>query len=452
MNEREAGLLARTFSSLRVRNFRLFFIGQLISNSGNWLTTVAITLLVLHRTSSGTAVGALAVCQFGPLLLLSAWAGLIADRMNKRRLLYVTQSLEMAESFLLAVLAFLPHTPLIAFYLTALAGGTMLAFDNPARRSFVNEMVPKEHVPNAVTLYSAMNALSRVLGPTIAGALVISVGYGWCFVIDGASYLIVLGALVLMKASQLRPAKPAPRGRGQIRAGLVYVRSVPELWISFAMLLIIGVLSYNFTVVFPLFIEHGLHGSDTQYTLAYTAFSAGGVLGTLVVARRTSINLRTIVLGAALFGVAETALFFVPTVLWVYPMAIVIGGFAVSYLTATTAIAQLRSKRSMIGRVLALQTVLQLGTTPVGGLILGYLADVLGGRSPVLIGGIAALIAAGLGAVASTRVARRRASTSDEPADAPGAPLPAEPSDPTESTAAAEEEDSVESEQRSTRN
>jgi MFS family permease len=134
-------LVQRTFSSLRTRNFRLFFIGQLVSNSGNWLTAVAITLLVLHRTGSGAAVGLLSACQFGPILVLSAWAGLVADRSNKRHLLYVTQSLEMAESFVLALLAFMHHAPLATFYLTALAGGCRLAFDNPGRRSFVNEMV-----------------------------------------------------------------------------------------------------------------------------------------------------------------------------------------------------------------------------------------------------------------------------------------------------------------------
>ncbi|HLH47376.1 MAG TPA: MFS transporter, partial [Acidimicrobiales bacterium] len=141
MAGRWRAVLGGTFVSLRTRNFRLFFVGQLVSNSGNWLTTVAITLLVLHRTSSGAYVGLLSACQFGPILLLSPWAGLVADRSDKRHLLYVTQSLEMAESFALAVLAFLPHAPLSAFFLTALAGGCMLAFDSPGRRSFVNEMV-----------------------------------------------------------------------------------------------------------------------------------------------------------------------------------------------------------------------------------------------------------------------------------------------------------------------
>src|SRR5438067_2412425 len=185
----------RTFVSLWVRNFRLFFFGQLISNTGNWLTIVALVLLVLHRTNSGVAVGLLSACQYGPMLVLSPWAGVVADRSNKRRLLYLTQSLEMVQSGALAVLAFLPHAPLPAFYVAAAAGGCMLAFDNPARRSFVNEMVQPELVPNAVTLYSAVVNLSRLFGPTLAAVLIITVGYGWSFALDAVSYAAVLVAL-----------------------------------------------------------------------------------------------------------------------------------------------------------------------------------------------------------------------------------------------------------------
>src|SRR3954454_5866942 len=259
----------RTFSALWVRNFRLFFVGQLISNSGNWLTMIALTLLVLHRTGSGVAVGLLAACQFGPMLLHSAWAGVIADRSNKRHLLYVTQSLEMAQSATLAVLAFLPDVPLPAFFVVAAAGGCMLAFDNPGRRSFVNEMVPPELVPNAVTLYSANVNLSRLVGPTLAAVLIATVGYGWSFTIDAMSYVAVLVALWRMREGELQHRERTPRGRGQVRAGFRYVLSVPELWISFLMVLIIGTLSYNFTVVLPLLVEKALHGSDADFALVY---------------------------------------------------------------------------------------------------------------------------------------------------------------------------------------
>jgi MFS family permease len=414
MVRRRPDLLGRTFSSLRTRNFRLFFTGQLVSNSGNWLTTVALTLLILHRTHSGAAVGLLSACQFGPILLLSPWAGVIADRSVKRHLLYITQSLEMAESCVLAVLAFMHHAPSWAFFATAAAGGCMLAFDNPGRRSFVSEMVSKDDLTNAVTLYSAMVNLSRIVGPALGGLLIVTVGYGWCFTVDASSYLVVLVALVMMRASELFPIVQTPRGRGQIRAGFRYVRQTPELRISFLMLLIIGTASYNFTVVFPLFVENGLHGNNADYTLIYSVFSAGAVIGTLIVARRNRVDTRTLVRGAAVFGVSMTALACVPNVAVAFPVVALVGGASVAYMTATTALAQLQANRQMVGRVLALQTVLLIGTTPVGGPVLGVIADAVGGRAPVLIGGIAALLAAALGLFFTRRQFRTRAESSPE--------------------------------------
>jgi MFS family permease len=414
----QRALTRNAFSALHTRNFRLFFIGQLISNSGNWLTTVALTLLVLHRTGSGAYVGLVAACQYGPVLLLTAWGGLIADRSNKRTLICITQSLEMVESFVLAFLAFLPHAPLPAFFITAIAGGSLLAFDNPPRRSFVNEMVEDRDIPNAVTLYSAMSALSRILGPTFAGVLIITLGYGWCFAVDGLTYLVVLAALAMMRPAELRRTPVAGRGRGQIRSGIRYLISVPDLRISFAMLLIIGIATYNFTVTFPLLVEKGLHGTDSQYTFVYAAFSFGGVLATFVLARRSRVTLMSIVVAAAMIGFAMLALFFAPNVAAACVVAVALGGVGVAYMSSTTAIVQLQPDRAMIGRVIALQTILQIGTTPIGGPILGFIADSAGPRAPVLVGSIAALGAAALGLVSGRRqLARDRAIPRPEHAD-----------------------------------
>lgn len=197
--------LRETFLSLRNRNFKLYFIGQLISNSGNWLTNVALILLVLKITGSGVAVGVLAACQFGPIFFLSAWAGALADRSDKRHLLLLTQSLEMTQSIGLAILAFMPHPPLGGLYTLTIGGGILLAFDNPLRRSFVTEMVPAEDIPNAVVLYSIIVNISRIFGPVLAGLLIVTLGYGWCFTIDASTYLAVLFCLFIM-----RPATPPP--------------------------------------------------------------------------------------------------------------------------------------------------------------------------------------------------------------------------------------------------
>ncbi len=390
--------------ALRTRNFRLFFIGQLISNSGNWLTMVALTLLVLHLTNSGIAVGLVAACQFGPILVLSAFAGLVADRSNKLRLLKTTQTGEMCQSFALGGLAFMHHPPLLGLYGTALVGGCLLAFDNPVRRSFVTEMVHEDDVANAVTLYSALVNASRIFGPALAGILVVTLGYGWCFTIDAVTYLAVLTALFMMRSEELRRVPVTPRGKGQVRAGLRYVRSLPELWIPFVMLAVVGTLSYNFSVVFPLFVERALHGSDASYTFVYAVFSAGALVGAFVVADRRQVGVDNIVWGAAAFGVTTLLLAAAPNVASTFPIVTLVGFSSIAFMTATTAIVQVRADPRMHGRVLALQTVLLIGTTPIGGPIMGAVADAAGARTPLIIGGVAALAAALFGLVVGRRV------------------------------------------------
>jgi MFS family permease len=399
------GFWQRTLASLRSRNFRLFFIGQTISNTGNWLTMVALTLLVLHRTGSGAAVGAVAACQFGPMLVLSPWAGVLVDRSSKRRLLVTTQIGEMAQSFALGALAFAHDAPLPAFYAVAIVGGCLLAVDNPVRRAFVNEMVPLDDVPNAVTVYSAMVNLSRIVGPALAGVLIVTVGYGWSFTTDAISYLAVLVALAMMRPSELRVLPPMPKQKGQVRAGLRYIGSVPELWITFAVSLVIGLGAYNFTVTFPLLVEHSLGGDDAAYTLVYSMFSVGALVGAFVVARRRHVTVRTVLQGAAGLGVTMLLLALVPNLAFAVLAAAIVGAASVAFMTAVTALVQLRTDPAMLGRVLALQTVVIIGTTPIGGPILGALADVTNARTTVFAGAASAFLALAIGWVAARRTA-----------------------------------------------
>ena len=382
-----------TFQSLRTRNFRLFFLGQLVSNTGNWLTNVALTLLVLHLTNRGIAVGALTAAQFGPILLLSPWAGAIADRSDKRHLLFATQSLEMAQSVVLAALAFLPHPPLAAFYAVATAGGVLLAFDNPLRRSFVTEMVAQEDVPNAVALYSALVNTSRMFGPALAGLLVVTVGFGWCFTLDAASYLVVLAALWLMRPAELRRAAPTPATAGAIRAGIRYVWGMADLRITFLMLAALGVLAYNMNVQLPLFVEKSLHRGDAAFTTMYAIFSAGGLASALVVARRRLVRLRHILVGAFALGVTLLALGAAPNLDVALPIVFFVGVASILYTTATTAIVQVEADPSMHGRLLALQTVFLVGSAVIGGPLVGIVADAFGARAPLFLGGVAALAA-----------------------------------------------------------
>jgi MFS family permease len=398
---------AGTFSSLRNRNFRLFFIGQLISQTGNWLTNVALTLFVLHLGGSGVAVGLLTVCQYGPILLLSAWAGAIADRTDKRKFLFVTQALEMAESVALGVLAFMGHPPLAALLVTAACAGVMLAFDNPVRRSFVSEMVPTDDLPNAVVLYSTSANVSRIFGPSLAGLLVVTVGYAWCFTADAITYLVVLLGLALMRSADLRRTPPTPRGRGQIRESVRYLVGVPVLRISFVTLLVIGCLGSNFNVTLPLLVKRALHGSDGEFTVVLSMFSVGGVVSGLVVASRQLVALRHVIVGALVLGVATVGMGFVPDVAVAVPLAFVCGAAGVLYFTPTTAIVQMEAEPTMHGRLLALQVVFMVGAGALGGLALGGLADVVGSRAPVVISGLVCVAVGVWGALAIRRTAGR---------------------------------------------
>lgn len=397
--------IGRTFSSLRHRNFRLYFIGQMVSNTGNWLTNVATTLLVLKITGSGLRVGVLAACQYGPMMILSPYAGALADRFSKRRSLIVTQTLEMAQSIGLAVLAFMPYPPLATLYVLAVAGGIFLAFDNPLRRSFVTEMVAPEDLPNAIVLYSMIVNGSRIFGPTIAGLLIVSVGYGWCFAVDAASYVAVLVCLFLMREDELHRTGKAADRKGAVRAGLRYVFDTPPLWISFMILAILGTLSYNFNVTLPIFVTQVLHGSERAYTLLYSTFSVGAVACSLLIAHRGLTGMRHIILGAVLLGVGILMLAPVSSVVLAAPVVFFIGMAGILYMTATTAIAQVEAKREMHGRVLALQTVLIGGPLAIGGPLLGWVADRFGGRAPMILGGIAAFVAAAIGSWANRRYA-----------------------------------------------
>jgi len=395
----------KTFQSLMNRNYRLFFLGQIISNTGNWLTNVALTLLVLKITGSGLAVGVLSACQFGPILFLSAFGGAIADRYDKRLMLLLSQSLEMLQSIGLAILAFMPHPPIGWLYVLAAAGGILLSLDNPLRRSFVTEMVPAEDLPNAVVLYSTIVNVSRIFGPALAGLLVVTLGYGWCFTIDAASYLVVLFCIYKMRPQELYRQPGKPQTRVDVREGLRYAMSQPCLWISLVMLAAIGMLSFNFNVTLPLLVTGALHSNYGFFTVLYSIFGLGAVISGLLVANRNLVRLRHIIFGAVCLGLTMLLLGLVPGVGLAVPAIFLVGMSSVLYMTATTAIVQVGTRRDMHGRLLALQTMLMLGTTLIGGPISGWLADLINTRAPIIFGGIVCLVSAAFGYLTARKYA-----------------------------------------------
>ena len=386
-----------TFKSLGIRNFRLFFVGQGISQIGNWLTLIAQTLLVLKLTDSGVALGLLAAAQFGPVLLFGAFAGLVADRSDKRRLLLFVQTFAMVQSFALATLAFQEHPPVWAIYAIATFGGMATAFDNPARRSFVVEMVPEEQITNAVSLNSALMTGSRIIGPALGGLLVATVGFGWAFLLDGVSYVAVIAGLRMIDPSKVRPAPVTPRGKGQVRAGLAYAWSITELRVPLLMMTVIGTLAFNFQTVLPLFAVRDLGGREITFSLLMSVVSVGSLVGALRSARRTSVSVRTVSLSSAGFGASMLALAIAPNQPIAFVVGVVMGFTSISFMTASTAIVQLRADPMMRGRILALQAMVFLGSTPIGGPILGAICERFGARYGLAVGAIATLAAAAYG-------------------------------------------------------
>jgi MFS family permease len=394
-----------TFQSLHVRNFRLFFVGQGISQVGNWLTLIAQTLLVLELTDSGIALGALAAAQFGPVLLFGAFAGLVADRSDKRRLLILVQSLAMVQSFALAAIAFQDSPPVWAIYAIATFGGMATAFDNPARRSYVVEMVPEDQITNAVSLNSALMTGSRIVGPALGGLLVATVGFGWAFLVDGLSYTAVIVGLRMIDPSKVRPAPVTPRGRGQVRAGLAYAWSIAELRVPLVMMTVIGTLAFNFQTVLPLFAVRDLDGRAITFSLLMSVVSVGSLFGALRSARRTNVSVHTVSLASAGFGASMLALALAPNQPVAFAVGVVMGFTSISFMTASTAIVQLRADPMMRGRVLALQAMVFLGSTPIGGPIVGAISERFGARYGLALGALATLGAAVYGLTTVRRAA-----------------------------------------------
>lgn len=387
------------FASLRSRNFRLFFAGQLVSQIGSWLTMIAQTLLILKLSdSSGIAVGLLTAFQFGPVLLLGAWAGAVADRSNKRRLLIRLQTAAMLQSTALGVLILSGNATVMGVYLLAGVQGIITAFDNPCRRAFVVEMVPETEVANAVSLNSALMTGARVVGPAVAGALVVTVGYGWTFMIDAVSYLAVIGGLLMMRDSELRSAPRTVRAKGQIAAGLRYIRANQMLLIPLVMMAIVSTFAYNLSVTMPLLVKNDLHRGDGTFTLMFSVISVGSLAGALWTARRRNVTARQLVVSTLAFGITMVAMSLAPGVAPAFLLAVPLGFASITFMTASTAIVQILADPAYRGRVLAIQSMVFLGSTPIGGPFIGWIADLVSPRASLLLGAASCFVAGVFGA------------------------------------------------------
>lgn len=399
-----------TFAALAVPNYRRYFAGQAVSLVGTWMQTVAQGWLVLQMTGSGTALGMVAAAQFLPILLLAPYGGVLADRLDKRRVLIATQLGLGATALLLGVLVVTGLVQLWMVMALALALGLLTALDNPARQAFVQEMVSPERLRNAVSLNSVMVNTARALGPAVAGVLIAVAGTGVCFLVNAASYAAVVFALVGMNTATLTPTAPARRAPGQVRQGLAYVGHTTELLVPLLMLALVGTLAYEFSVVLPLMARGPLDGGPGTYGLLTSAMGAGAVVGGLVVAGHGRTGLRPLTVAAAMFGAAILATAAAPTVAVALVALTLVGAASVTFLAVGNSTLQLTSDPRFRGRVMALWTVAFLGSTPLGAPIIGWISEVLSPRGGLVVGGLACLVAAAVGAIALAREHGGRAS------------------------------------------
>lgn len=385
-----------TFTSLRIYNYRLFFIGQMISLSGTWMQTIAQSWLVLELTSSGMALGILAAFQFLPVLVFGAWGGVIADRFSKRNILYLTQSVSAILAVILGALVAASVIKVWMVYLLALGLGMTNAIDNPARQTFVFEMVGKDFVKNAVTLNSLLFNIARIIGPAVGGILIAAVGLAPCFFLNGVSFIALLAALFLMDAEKLLSAPLAEKSRGQLKEGFRYIKSVPILRDTLLMMAIIGTLTYEYTVSLPLVARFAFSGNASTYAEFTVAMGTGSVLGGLVVAGQKKLSERLLIASAFFLGLSTLFTSMMPNLGLALAGIFLVGYFSTNFIPMGNAILQLNSKPEMRGRVLALWSMAFLGSTPIGGPIVGWVGKFAGARWSLAIGGIAAVIAAGL--------------------------------------------------------
>jgi MFS family permease len=418
------GFWRRTFSSLKVPNYRLYFTGQSISLIGTWMQMTAQSWLVLTLTHSSTALGLAVALQTLPVLLFGPYGGVIADRVDKRRLMMALQAAMGVQALVMGVLTV---TGVVRFWevcVLAVILGLNNAFENSARQSFVREMVGRDELRNAITLNSVTVNAARAVGPAVGGVLIATVGIGICFLLNAASFVAVVTSLMIMDRSALRPSTPAPRARGQLREGLRYARRTPDIAVPLAMMGLVGLLAYEFQVSLPVLAQRTFHSGSEAYGFMTAAMGVGAVFGGLVTAARGQTGRRPMVLASVGFGVTILLTAYAPDFA-LSCVALVFAGWAsVSFIAIGNSTIQLSSDPNMRGRAIALWQVAFQGTTPIGGPLIGWIIAVSDPRSGLAVGGVACLVAA----VGGTALGRRyhRADPSRTQEDPGGAAAPAD--------------------------
>jgi len=383
-----------TFASLRYFNYRLWFAGALVANVGTWMQRVAQDWLVLTDLSddSGLAVGITTALQFAPTLLLSAWAGVLADRVNRRKLLMITQGAQGVLAFGLGALVLSGHAQLWHVYLFALALGAVAALDQPVRQTFVAELVPANRLSNAVGLNSTSFNAARLIGPGVAGLAIAAVGTGWVFVINGVSFAATIVALVLMRTGELHTMPVAPRAKGQIREGVRYVRGRSDILVIMAVIGVVSTFGLNFQMTSALMARAEFGKGAGEYGILGSVLAIGSLAGALLAARRERPRVRLVIGAAFAFGVATGVQALMPTYVSYAVACIPVGLASLTMMTAANTTIQMSTDPVVRGRVMSLYMIVMLGATPIGSPIVGWIGEHFGPRWSIGIGSITALL------------------------------------------------------------
>jgi MFS family permease len=398
-----------TFASLANPNYRLYFFGQSISLVGTWMQTIAQSFLVLHLTGSGFDVGLIVALQTLPVLLLGPYGGVIADRVDKRKMMIGLQSLMGVQALVFGILTLTGEIRLWQIGVLALILGLNNTFENPARQTFVLEMVGPDHLRNAVTLNSVLVNVARAVGPAAAGIIIAAGGYGICFMVNAASFVAVVASLLAMNVSTLSPSEPTKRGRGQLREGFRYVRSEVGLAVPLLMMAIVGCLAYEFQVTLPVMATRAFHGGSQSYGFMTASMGIGAVVGGLYAAGRGKTGLVSLTRSSMVFAAVIAAAAVAPNLALELVALAAVGAASVTFLSKGNSTLQLAAAPQMRGRVMALWAVAFLGSTPIGGPTAGAVAQYAGPRWGLGLGALACAIAAALGAIVIRRVRATRA-------------------------------------------
>ncbi len=386
------------FRSFSVFNYRVWFIGALVSNVGAWMQATALSWVVLTELTDNdaAAMGITMALQFAPPLLLVGVTGWVADRFDRRRLLVVTQSLLLLLGVAIGVLLLLGVMTLPIMYAFALGLGVIAAFDNPARQAFVSDLVTREIASNAVALNAASFNGARMIGPAVAGVVIVAVGTGWVFLVNGITFLGMIVALLLIRTDELIPRVKAP-GASRLADGFRYVGRRPDLMVTFAMVFLVGAFGMNFPIfASTMALEFGQEADG--YGLLSSILAVGSLAGALLAARRDRARIRVVIGGTLLFAIAATVSAAMPTY-WTYAATLMFTGFAVvTMLTTANGYVQTTTDPVLRGRVLALYMAILMGGTPIGAPIVGWVAAEFGPRVAILLGAGAALVAFAIGA------------------------------------------------------